>query len=527
MAIALDLYWFLAQHALQSHLSNSFQPAKLALLGGLYAALAALLVTIVAKAAVRSRPLLRLVSEWSPWAVVIWFLLSFYLALVYYPLPSHPHHLDKLLFILSGLLAWTLWMVVHPAGLAGVLNGRVYGWVRLGLINLFIFLMIGETAVRLADPLLAKDGLYSRAESSQWLKPHVQTEGSIGHTNVYGFRDREWTVGTPHSAVRVLALGDSFTWGTGVTYDEGVVATLERALRDRLPHAEVINLGVPGFEPEHELDLFRQFGVHLDPDGVLVNFFVGNDIMRKRGAGRESAVIVAGKIFYVHHSGNWIHDHWGPDRWYLYHNLNYLIRVDLSPIRRWFRRQQPASGGTSIGQPSTVTSTPPQASPVPEGWNLDYLSYLNERSDIFAKENSEEWEFHWRFTQATLDALLRDLRARQIPVVVAIIPEQIQLDREWQHGFLSAIGASPDAYDFLKPQKALGEWCDSREVACVDLLAKWGHDAGRTALYLPNDTHWSREGHRRAAADIFPMLLAQLTPVVAKRDHDPSSPPNR
>jgi lysophospholipase L1-like esterase len=422
------------------------------------------------------------------------------LLLVYYPLPSHPHHLDKLLFLLGGVLVWALWLFSSPSGLVRALNTRAYGRIRIVLINVLLFVIIGEATVRLADPILARDGLYSREESSQWLKPHVKTEGSIGQTNTFGFRDREWTTDKPASTVRVLAMGDSFTWGTGVSYDESVARLLERALHDRMPHSEILNLGVPGFEPEHELDLLKQFGMHLRPDAVLLNLFVGNDIMRKRAAGRESAVVVAGKIFYVHHSGNWIHDHVGPDRWYLYHNLNYLIRVDLSSLRGWFRRQRSSSSAVSGGKTSLG----------PSGWNLDYLKYLEERSDIFEKTDTEEWKFHWQFTRSTLDSFLNVLRAQRIPMVIAVIPEQVQLDRDVQREFLSVLRASTDSYDFSKPQRVLGEWCRSRGVACVDLLAKWKDGPPRDTLYFPNDTHWNGGGHARAAADIFPVLYAQL-----------------
>lgn len=500
LAAAWDLHQFLSRTSHSADLANSFQASKLTSLTGIYAALAVLMVLIGVKIAMGSPGHRSATGQWSPLAVTAWSLVIAYLLLVYYPLPSHPHHLDKLLFLLGGVLAWALWLFGHPSGLAGALSTRFYSRTRVVLINLLLFAVMGEAALRIADPVLARDGLYSREQSSRWLKPHMKTEGSIGQTNAFGFRDREWTMDKPASTVRVLAIGDSFTWGTGVTYDEGVVRILERALQDRIPRSEILNLGVPGFEPEHELDLLKQFGLYLQPDAVVLNLFVGNDIMRKRAAGRESAIVVAGKIFYVHHSGNWIHDHLGPDRWHLYHNLNYLIQVDFSSFRGWFRRKT---------APSTVASGG-NASSAPNGWAIDYLRYLGERSDIFGKEDSEEWNFHWDFTRSVLDSFVSALRAQRIALVVAIIPEQVQLDRDLQREFLTAAGSSAQSYDFSKPQKVLAQWCQSRGVACVDLLAKWASGPPREALYFPNDTHWNGGGHARAAMEILPALSAQL-----------------
>lgn len=505
LAAARDLYLFLSNTSTSSDPANSFQVVKLTWLLGGYVILAVLMILVGLKLSMSASIHRTATGQWSPSAVMLWSLVTAYLLLVYYPLPSHPHHLDKLLFLLGGVLVWALWFFTHPSGLTKALSTRFYGWVRVALINLLLFAVFGEAVLRLADPILARDGLYSREQSSQWLKPHAKTEGSIGRTNTFGFREREWIMDKPASTVRVLAMGDSFTWGTGVTYDEGIVKVLDRALRERLPQSEVLNLGVPGFEPEHELDLLRQFGTYLRPDAVVLNFFIGNDIMRKRGVGRESAVVVAGNIFYVHHSGNWVHDHLGPDRWYLYHDLNFLLRVDLAPLRRWFRRQKSPDGEASGGNASSAKS-----SAAPNGWNLDYLAYLEERSDIFAKKDSEEWTFHWHFTRATLDSFVNILRARKIPLVIAIIPEQVQLDRDLQREFLSTMGSSPDAFDFSKPQKALVEWCRNRDVACVDLLARWKNGPPRDALYFPNDTHWTEGGHVRAATEILPVLYGQL-----------------
>ena len=75
-----------------------------------------------------------------------------------------------------------------------------------------------------------------------------------------------------------------------MTYDETFVTILEKSLQEIQPGTEVVNLGVIGFEPEHELHLVQHYGIHLHPDLVMLNVFVGNDIIRKRGADTEEAL---------------------------------------------------------------------------------------------------------------------------------------------------------------------------------------------------------------------------------------------
>ena len=42
-------------------------------------------------------------------------------------------------------------------------------------------------------------------------------------------------------------------------------------------NVELINMGIPGIGPRNYLSLLVQEGFALDPDRVLVTFFIGND----------------------------------------------------------------------------------------------------------------------------------------------------------------------------------------------------------------------------------------------------------
>jgi hypothetical protein len=292
-----------------------------------------------------------------------------------------------------------------------------------------------------------------------------------------------------------------------VTYDETMTTLLERSLQATIPQSEIINLGVPGFEPEHELDMMQQLGIQFGPDLVLLNFFIGNDIMRKRGAGRYVPFIVAGNSYYVHSNGNWIHDHWGLDRWYLYHHLNYLIRVELASFRQLFQKREVA-----------IRNMGPALAP--ERWTLNYTQYLTERTDIFTMNETPEWDYHWRHTSETLDSLVEYLQARHILLLIVLIPEKVQLDEELQCQFLLAMNDTPAKYDFDKPQQWLREWCVRHSLVCVDLLSTWRQSTHTTTFYFSNDAHWTREGHTHAASATLPVLYKTLVHETASRESE-------
>ncbi len=271
-------------------------------------------------------------ARWSLMFILLWCAVVAYLQLVYYPLPPENHHTDKLLVLNGVLLLWSTAFILVPSRLETILASRPYGWIRVILVNAFIFLVTAEPVLRLVDPILARHGLFGDKQTPAFLRPNAPVRGVIGFSNSQGFRDRERSMERSSGVPRLVALGDSFTYGAGVDYEDTFVTILEDAAQASFPGLEVINLGVPGWSPNEEITLMKVYGARLVPDVVLLNFFIGNDIMRKRGYDEEEAVVVAGQSFYVHRNGNWFHDTFGPVRWHLYHNLRYLQRVGAARI---------------------------------------------------------------------------------------------------------------------------------------------------------------------------------------------------
>ena len=89
-------------------------------------------------------------------------------------------------------------------------------------------------------------------------------------TNSLGLRGPEVVVPKPPDRYRVLALGDSFTFGWGVEFDDAWYAGMARELQatgDR--SMEVVVAGVPGWSPLQQFVFLEQRGLDLQPDLVL------------------------------------------------------------------------------------------------------------------------------------------------------------------------------------------------------------------------------------------------------------------
>jgi lysophospholipase L1-like esterase len=87
--------------------------------------------------------------------------------------------------------------------------------------------------------------------------------------NSSGFRGSD----LDEETAKVVALGDSFTFGWGVEMSETFTSQLEKILG--LP---TLNLGVSGYSTDQELLLFRRKKEELKPDVVLLTF-CRNDVM--------------------------------------------------------------------------------------------------------------------------------------------------------------------------------------------------------------------------------------------------------
>jgi lysophospholipase L1-like esterase len=95
--------------------------------------------------------------------------------------------------------------------------------------------------------------------------------------NSHGMRDRERSeerTGAP----RVLVIGDSVTFGSGVALGDRFTDRLELLLGERLGgEVEVLNFGVGGYDTLQEVATLEDVGLRFDPDLVVVGYCV-NDL---------------------------------------------------------------------------------------------------------------------------------------------------------------------------------------------------------------------------------------------------------
>ena len=97
--------------------------------------------------------------------------------------------------------------------------------------------------------------------------------------NNLGFRDRDFAV-RRSGAKRVLAIGDSFTYGWGVDGEDSWPKVMERELRQGGLDIEVANLGMPGAGPREYAALAERAIPLLRPDLIVVGMLQADDLFQ-------------------------------------------------------------------------------------------------------------------------------------------------------------------------------------------------------------------------------------------------------
>lgn len=108
----------------------------------------------------------------------------------------------------------------------------------------------------------------------------TQYDGVEVAINSYGFRDYEFTQERPRGLCRIVALGDSLTFGQGVVLGDTYPKQLEVMLNEnanRGKRFQVLNAGVQGYNTVEEAAVLRYRILPLKPDMIILGFTEVND----------------------------------------------------------------------------------------------------------------------------------------------------------------------------------------------------------------------------------------------------------
>ncbi|MBZ0267929.1 hypothetical protein K8I85_07225 [bacterium] len=183
--------------------------------------------------------------------------------------------------------------------------------VVLVLVTLLLLVPLSEVVVRVAAPqrlpsqeqirsFVLRDMYVLDGKAGYRLAPdfsgRIERAGHVTEFRTNSTGQRGGDLG-PKTKPRILALGDSFTWGWGVGEgEEWIHVTGEELAKRGQLDVQAVNGGVNGYGTESALALLREIGDTVRPDLVLLGFFA-NDYTDNLIGARNTYTVKGGYLF--------------------------------------------------------------------------------------------------------------------------------------------------------------------------------------------------------------------------------------
>jgi hypothetical protein len=340
------------------------------------------------------------------------------------------------------------------------------------LIIALITVALGELSLRIYNFIDPLPIFYSESYNRWRGKPFAPASNAF-HLNSRGFNDLEFNTRKAAGVTRILGIGDSFAFGV-VPYEYNYLTLVEQNLKQHGQDVELINMGIPSIGPKEYLSLLVNEGIALEPDRVLLSFFIGNDFEGQRRK-LVSYSYVASLIQYV--------------------------------LARWNKVD-----------PQFAPSNAPYNDDAPTFTDAAYLNIELQRSAIFARDN-RKFERDFAATMFYISEIKRLCESRKIGLTLVLIPDEMQVSKALQTRLIAASELaraslkSPQrstSFDFTLPNRLLRERFEELKIDYIDLTSEFSAHSLKENLYRPNDSHWNIAGNRLAAGLIWQHLSAQL-----------------
>ena len=346
-------------------------------------------------------------------------------------------------------------------------------------------LLAAELAVRLVRPqpvMVVSRGLYEPDPPRRY-RLHPGFAGSLTNRvefetrvsiNRAGLRGPEIGPKAP-GTLRVLALGDSFTFGVGAQAMETYPARLQELLRSRGVRAEVLNAGAPGYGVPDEVAWFQRWGWTLEPDLILVTVFVGNDLQDAAPGGPKVMVVDGALVLQGERSRSL-------SRWLYYHSHLFVLLKSSAlggPVRRL------------LGLPEPLETRELRS---------ELALYAKGQPSKMAREGGTA-------TEKAVAALAESAGGTRILAV--IIPSLVQVDPiRWQAS-LKRFGLDPEEYDPDRLNRLFREIFARHGIPVLDLTEPFARAIQRgEKIYYPIDQHLTPAGYRLTARSVADSLRA-------------------
>lgn len=329
---------------------------------------------------------------------------------------------------------------------------------------------------------------------------------AVGRVNAHFMNDREEKLAEDVHKTRVLVLGDSHTFATGISTTQTWAKQLEFQLNLATGSNvfRTFNAGVTGFSLHQYLGRLRDDGPRLKPHYVIVGLSYATDFYDLLPPGRGGWIYGGDRerdYFDLDEQGKLVPKHWAPANKQAAHEYGQTLNL-ASSMRQLlgrsatFRQLRRSKLMLMIGSRLRVGGQ----------------SLWPNMEIVMEKEISSIHEYQHRLFRALLEGIKIEAEQQGAKLIVVGIPYLPQVYEDLRKAtFPSA------KYDAEATTRRVATYCREIGVGFVDaqtpMRAK--HQQTGRWLHFPKDAHPTVEGHQVIAESILTSRLVQpvSTPV--------------
>ncbi len=278
------------------------------------------------------------------------------------------------------------------------------------------------------------------------------------HINSHGLRGKEFNLKKDPNTLRILCLGDSYTFSNYVDDEETYPSQLEKFLARgwgvKGKKIEVINAGVSGYTIIDELSYLQEKGIRVSPDLVIVGFVMNDvsDLTRKKGSWESQKETIE----------YWSSSPIGALREKLVNTAIYNLLREVKAYVKYITKTD-----------KTIAEAP--------------------LFNIVTENYDEKLLKLWGKYEESLVKMIDYLNSRDIKLVLVIFPIDYQVRMGWSD----------------HPQRFLKEMGEKLGIEVCDLLPRFKQEAknGIPLFFTPYDGHPTKHGYNIAAWETYKFLI--------------------
>lgn len=363
--------------------------------------------------------------------------------------------------------------------------------IILGIVVL-ICIAILEVALRItASPhtgpqYMQKDPVLHHAQIPNTNLRFVRSEWDTTiSVNEIGLRD-DPLIDKTKTKLRILMLGDSYTWGFGVENHETFSQVLEKKFKQNGYDIDVINAGVVSYSPILEYLFVRERGLSLDPDIIILNLDL-TDL-------RDDLSYEKLAVFDEH--GN-LQAVPGPQE-------------DIIPFYDKLMMNVRTFGFITSTLDNIYARIPHKKEiqkPYARDINVNKLAVL--RNDVTPHDLQEHWDRSFKYIHLTKK--LAD--QNNISFILTTYPFANQHStQEWKYG-KHRFGFGNDILYDTTPQETITSFAHQNDITLLNMVPFF-KQSNTYPLYFAFDGHFNQDGHK-LVSDIFYNHLTKRQDVKA------------